>query len=263
MGQASSSVTSTFAAEAQTSSAFDCTNPLQHTGILQHVLDYVGPGHWCFVAEVSSLWRDCYIRVASREIQAFHPYLMKTITCLPQMTLYSAVLSSPSRVRLAHSHRLPYRTTAYERAAGMYADAATLQTLREMGMLYSSYVMAGAARCNQLEVVQFLRAQGCPWSFYMFNIAARRGHTNLCRYLHTEQCPDTGNAACDCAAITGHSGTLRWLRETDFPWNTREVTICAAQGGSVDALQILQQQGLLANRLLLAKLLNVAGSHNR
>jgi hypothetical protein len=44
-------------------SAADSSNPLQQPGILQHVLDYVGPGHWCFIAEVSSFWRDLYINV--------------------------------------------------------------------------------------------------------------------------------------------------------------------------------------------------------
>jgi hypothetical protein len=153
------------AINAQKRSTADRTNPLQQVGVLQRVLDYVGPGHWCFVAEVSSLWRDLNRNVASREIQVFDSYscLTKTITCLPQMTSFSAVLASPSRVRLhTHTRRLPYRRTAYERAAGMCADIATLQAARELSMLYLRHVMAGAARCNQLAVVQFLRAQGCP-----------------------------------------------------------------------------------------------------
>jgi hypothetical protein len=152
------------AINAQKRSTADRTNPLQQVSVLQRVLDYVGPGHWRFVAGVSSLWRDLHRNVASREIQVFDSYscLTKTITCLPQMTSFSAVLASPSRVRLAHTRRLPYRRTAYECAAGMYADIATLQAARELSMLYSRHVMAGAARCNQLAIVQFLRAQGCP-----------------------------------------------------------------------------------------------------
>jgi hypothetical protein len=48
------------AVKAQKLSAADSSNPLQRADTLQHVLAYVGPGHWCFVAEVSSLWRDVY-----------------------------------------------------------------------------------------------------------------------------------------------------------------------------------------------------------
>eukprot|EP00953_Heterococcus_sp_UTEX-ZZ885_P006630 4048-Heterococcus_DN1.PRE.1 len=57
------------AARAQKRSVKESLNPLQHAGILQRVLDYVGPGHWCFVAEVSKLWRELYLRVAARELQ--------------------------------------------------------------------------------------------------------------------------------------------------------------------------------------------------
>jgi hypothetical protein len=42
-------------ARVQKRSATDSSSPLQETGILEHVFDYVGPGHWCFVAEVSSI----------------------------------------------------------------------------------------------------------------------------------------------------------------------------------------------------------------
>jgi hypothetical protein len=36
--------------KAQKRVAFDSSSPLQQAGILKHMLDYVGPGHWCFVA---------------------------------------------------------------------------------------------------------------------------------------------------------------------------------------------------------------------
>eukprot|EP00953_Heterococcus_sp_UTEX-ZZ885_P006561 4007-Heterococcus_DN1.PRE.5 len=42
------------ATRGQKRSAEDSKYPLQQAGILQRVLDH-GPGHWCFVAEVSSL----------------------------------------------------------------------------------------------------------------------------------------------------------------------------------------------------------------
>jgi hypothetical protein len=52
-------------------STAESRNPLQQSDILLLVLDYVGPGSLvqCFVAEVSSLWRYVYKKVASREIR--------------------------------------------------------------------------------------------------------------------------------------------------------------------------------------------------
>jgi hypothetical protein len=235
-------------------------DPLQQAGILQRVLDYVGPGHWLFIAQVSSLWRDLYIGVAAMELHVVD--FPNNIYSLPQTTLFSSVFASPTRVQLAQAHGLRCTTFEYKRAAGMYADIATLKAARELLMPYSRYAMAGAVRCNTLAVVQFLRAQGCAWGAFVFCLAARRGDMELCAYLHAEHCP--WNAiVCDEAASNGHAGTLRWLRKHGCPWQASDITSCAAQSGSVDVLVYLQQQGLLANRALLTKLLNTAGAHNK
>eukprot|EP00953_Heterococcus_sp_UTEX-ZZ885_P037117 19096-Heterococcus_DN1.PRE.2 len=162
---------------------------LQQAVILQNVLDHVGPGHWCFVAEVSSLWRDLYRRVASRETQSNDPYSTKTIMCVPQMTTFSAVFASPSRVRCAHARGLSYTGEIHQRTAGMYADTATLQAARELGVPYTHAVMVGAARSNALAVVQFLRAEGCPWSSFVFGIAVRRRDIPVLAFLIREKCP--------------------------------------------------------------------------
>jgi hypothetical protein len=130
----------------QKRSAADSSNPLQQVGILQHVLNYVGPGHWCFVAEVS-LWRDIYTRVANRDVYSrTKPWF--EITCLPQMTAFSSVFTSPSRARLAHALGLRYDTAEHQYVAAMHADIATLEAAHELGMQYTKPAMDGAARCN-------------------------------------------------------------------------------------------------------------------
>jgi hypothetical protein len=74
-------------ASSQKRSTANSSNPLEQAGILQHVLDYVGPGHWCFVAEVSSLWGELYKRVASTETQLVQLFKKKTIICVPKMPM--------------------------------------------------------------------------------------------------------------------------------------------------------------------------------
>jgi hypothetical protein len=224
------------------------------------VLDYVGAAHWCFVAEVSSLWRDLYLRVACTEthLVGFHkvPYI-------PQTTKFSAVLASPSRVRYAAALGVQCTTAAYERASGKHADIATLITAHELGMPYSDRVMLEAADFNDRAVVQFLRAQGCDLKTTMYTTAAARGDTAMCAYLHAEQCP-WNTRACSVAAVNGHASTLRWMREHGCPWNEYCVQTSAAEGGSVEALQFLrEEQGIVPSAGMLAQMLNVAGAHNK
>jgi hypothetical protein len=228
-----------YAAKAQKFDASDIRHPLQQTGILQRVLDYVGPGHWLFVAEVSSLWRELYLKVADREIQV-NPYIQ--ITCVPQMTMLSAVFGSPEQVRLAHAHGLLCTTGDYQMAAGMHANIATLKAAHELGMPYDYTVIEGAARCNSLAVVHFLHDQGCPVSRELFRTVAGRGNTILCVYLHAAGCPWDASA-CAMAACNGHVSTLRWLHEHGCPWDARTIHSYAAEGDSVDVLEYLQQQG--------------------
>jgi hypothetical protein len=251
------------ATRAQKRCTADSKNPLQQAGIIERVLDFVGPGHWCFVAEVSSLWRGLYARVADKETQMVTD-LWSIMVCVPRMTLLSAVFASSSRVSFALAQGLRCSAEVFQRAAGMYADISTLRAAHQLGVQYTDVTMEGAVRCNELAVVQFLRAEGCPWGLDMYCAVASRGHTDLCAYLYAAQCPlDAGTAACDCAAMEGHSGTLRWLREHDFPWQADGLPLLAARGDSVDTMVALQQLGIVFDAELLTDMLNVAGVHSK
>jgi hypothetical protein len=249
------------ATRAQKRSAKDSLNPLQHAGILQRVLDYVGPGHWCFLAEVSSLWRDVYRRVAEVEVQAIGCYDKEHVVCVPPMTLYSAVLASPARVRHADAHELRCTSDKYMCAAGRHADVPFLQVAHALGMPYMYIaMMAAAARCNKLAVVQFLRAQGCPLSTSIFHLAAERGHIAMCTYLFAEQCL-WDEVTSHYAARGGSVDALRLLRQRGCPWNPPVVSTNAAAGGSVDVLLYLQQQGIVFD--LLTEMLLAAGAYSK
>jgi hypothetical protein len=242
-------------------STTDDSSPLHHADILHHVLSFVGPGHWLLLAKVSSLWHKMYQKVDSAIMnKAYSVYTDPCFTCIPQMTLYSAVFSSPSRVRLADIRIIRCTALQYERAAGMYADVATLQAAHELGMPYTLAVMLGAAHCNDLAVVQYLRAQGCPWGRDVFSRAAGRGDTDLCAYLYANQCPWDAMASAQ-AARHGHASTLRWLRERGCPCDDDQLHIPAAVGGSVEVMVYLQQQGLIARTSALTEMLRVAGAY--
>jgi hypothetical protein len=84
--------------------AVEKRNPLSEADILQNMLGYVGPGHWFFLSTVSSLWQRLYSRVACSRKQKYRydPAFpsAEEFTCVPQLTLYSSIFASPSRVAL-------------------------------------------------------------------------------------------------------------------------------------------------------------------
>jgi hypothetical protein len=95
--------------------------------------------------------------------------------------MFKAVVASPARVRHAQGHGLTFSSVVFHAPAGMYADTATLEAAHQLGMQYKYATLWGAARCNELEVVQFLRAEGCPWSALVCSAAAGSvAHRHVC-----------------------------------------------------------------------------------
>jgi hypothetical protein len=122
----------------QKCSSFGRSSPLFDLDILQHVLSYVGLGHHLFVAPVSKCWRLIYARLDGQQLTVYDDYSKRIITCGPQMTLHSAVLASPARVKLAHESGLSCSSCTYQRAAGEHADVATLTTAHQLGVEYKA-----------------------------------------------------------------------------------------------------------------------------
>jgi hypothetical protein len=254
----------------QNRSVADSSNPLCHTGILQHVLSYVGPGHWWYVATVCSLWRDLYQGLESVQMVGYEWYDRKTtITCTPQTTLYGAVFESASRVRLAEES-LDCTAEHYRSAAGRCAGVEALAAAHELGMPYTSATMHRCALCNKLSVMQFLHAQGCPWDESVCTAAAERGCYEMLRWAHQHGCdwehqhilqaaassgniemtawvmqqPDIGRGpqAMYSAAARGHTAMCAFLRSEGSPWH--KLACCAAaEGAHADTLRWLHEHG--------------------
>jgi hypothetical protein len=266
-------------------------NPLYERGVLENVLQFVGPGEWWFVSPVCSLWRDVYAQLPPVQMCKVALDLAdRDFTCVSQMTLYSAAFGSASRVQLAHKAGLNCITEAYQYAAGKSRDCATLSAAHELGMPYTATTSTSAARYNQLPILHFL-ADRCIWNEasavrgaassgniemmawlvqqpsvvldeIVMRSAAARGHTAMCKYLRSQQCPwDSGS--CYAAAQGGHAETLRWLVDNGCAWHAMYMPVAAAQGGSIEIMQYLQQQGTVYTADLLTGMLNIAGVHNK
>jgi hypothetical protein len=255
---------------AQKRSAADISNPLLYPGILQNVLSYVGSGHCLFVASVSTWWKGMYATVESHQLAVcgVDSCASITITCDPQMTLYSSVFASPSRV--AYASELDCTSEAYLLAAGKHADAAALAAAHEMGMEYTAATLAGAAQYNRLAEVQYLHSHGCPWPTQLLEEVARRGYFELVRWCHKRGCPwvamtapyhaaQSGNvelmawvlqqpgtqlsgAAMNAAAMRGHTAMCQFLHTQQCSWGISS-TSAAAASGHVDPLRWLVNNG--------------------
>jgi hypothetical protein len=119
-----------------------------------------------------------------------------------------------------------------------------------------------AASSGNIETTAWVKQQpGVDFNAYAMHEAARMGHTAMCEYLYAEQCP-WSHYTCNFAAEHGHVDTLRWLQEHNCPWEDEFVAHVAAQGGSIEVLAYLQQQGILATPAKLTSLLNIAGGNN-
>jgi hypothetical protein len=247
------------------------SNPLLDPCVLQNVLSYVGPGHCLFVATINSWWKDIYFTLEGQLMTLRNESGSKSkITCVPQMTLYSSVFTSPSRVKLARESGLDCTSRPFAFAAGKHADVLALATAHEVGMQYTATTKYGAARCNKLAEVQHLRSQGCPWHPKMLEHAAKRGHFGLLRWCHEHGCPwDTKSApehavlSCNVelmawvlqqpgavvtdrlmsrAAFEGCAAMCQYLHSRECPWS-KFATYQAANAGHVDVLTWLINNG--------------------
>jgi hypothetical protein len=209
------------------------------------VLSYVGPGHYLFVTPISNLWKEAYSALEQQQLTAYDEKRSgkteNTITCVSQMTLYSSVFASLSRVRLAHESGLDYTSEAYQLAAGRHADVATLAVAQDLGMQYTAKTMSGAAQCNKLAEVQYLHSQGCPWSPSLLSVAASSGYSELLRWCYGHGCPCIKDVSF-FAAQSGNVELIAWMLQQDGTHLSELVMWAAVAGGHKAMCQFLRSK---------------------
>jgi hypothetical protein len=175
--------------------------PLSHPGILQHVLDYVGPGCFLFAALVAKAWWYSYARVPGCQLVGIDSFgNIANVQIVPQTTLSSAAFASPTCVKLASDCllRLDTGTPNLHRIAGRYADTATLRTVQSLGLKLTEDLARGAAVSGELQKLVFLAEQHCPFPADITMYAARCGVVEVLVYLQQQGCALTTRTA-SCA----------------------------------------------------------------
>jgi hypothetical protein len=259
----------------------DAASPLEHAGILLHMLNILGPGHHLFISAVSKAWRESCERVASVQ--------MIGLTCddygeaalcmvTSQITLCSAAFASASCVRLAREGGLTFDSERTQFIAGRDADVATLQAALELGLELTREVLLGAAEAasapklqclhtdrdcplpagitcyaakgGSVDALRWLKQHGSVFTTDTCRVAAAGAHVHVLQFLRDEGC-EWDDGPCRTAAKHGHVATVKWLHEKGCPWDSNVICTDAAAGGSMEVLLYLKQQGCAFNEYTL------------
>jgi hypothetical protein len=127
--------------------------------------------------------------------------------------------------------------------AGLLADRETLQTLRELGMPFSDYVVRAVARSGRLSILQYLiTEQRCPIPGLLSYYAARSGSITMLEWLKAERLCAFGHDMCAGAAEGGQLAALQHLRSEGCGWNEVHIACYAVKGGSIEVVEWLRQE---------------------
>ncbi|KAG5181183.1 hypothetical protein JKP88DRAFT_279037 [Tribonema minus] len=107
--------------------------------LLASIVDFMGCGHWLFVAPVSRSWRTAYMSVTERQ---------QSVPCVC-VTVGPAAVETPERLEMALEHGIdvPILTSTYsaQEAAGASGSMEVILRLCHLGMPISCAALLGAA----------------------------------------------------------------------------------------------------------------------
>ena len=210
---------------------------LNNNVVLANVCEFIGSGHYSFVANINTQFRDAY-----------QHYLRTTIPSTSRslfVTTADSITESETRIQ-----RVLDEWTA-----------ATTRSIDDRNRPHSHYfttVIGSAARRGSLPVIKWLLHPDRRETFELLQwnnrrhvkqticeIAARQGHLNVLQYAM-----ERGNKhgrhhstwICDAAAEGGQLHILIWARENGFPWRA-DTCSRAAQGGQLHILYWARANG--------------------
>jgi hypothetical protein len=130
-----------------------------------------------------------------------------------------------------------------QQIAGLFAGKETLHALQELGMPLSNDVVEAVAQSGRLSILQhLLTEQQCPAPYRLSYYAARSGSISMLNWLRAEGWCAFDHDTCAGAARSGHLAALQHVRRESCEWREVYIGCYAASGGSIEAVEWLQQQ---------------------
>jgi hypothetical protein len=210
-------------------SAADERNPLHQSGILQLVLDLVGPGEHLLLATVSKSFRACYQNVpAVKTMYQDEQGIEVELMLVHEMTAFGAVLCSPSRVQLAAELGIvPDFSKGWSQfLAGFSAGIETLQELhKQYQMTYTETVCRGAASSGSVSKLQWLvDEQHCSQPSDLDCFAVHAPTTDVLDWLKHRGCVYTAETCAAAARCTKAAQMLEYLHSVGAPFDAKVMT---------------------------------------
>ena len=129
---------------------------LENLDILQHVVSYIGPRQYRFVASINRTFRTAYS----------HTFPNNTRTCIDASTVtlakfcYEDFTSAVVRPSMTTRWHLEAQILV---SASKHGNVPALQFLRSVNDEWSEHICMHAAQNGQLHVLQWARQNDCPW----------------------------------------------------------------------------------------------------
>jgi hypothetical protein len=217
------------------------SNPLGDAGILEQVLEYVGPRVWLYIGAVSSLWKQCYQKV-TLDIARHEALDRDDGAVLTGETTFHAVFQSVATLTWACTSGLklddckPVQFRRLQFAAGRHASLPTLVAAHELGLPMSANVFAGAVASGRELTVDYLyTTHHCPMASDIGYSPAKKGNISMLRYLKQRGFELVGVGLCCRAAIAGHLETMKYLRSEGCTWrDDNRIVGSAARSGNLE-----------------------------
>jgi hypothetical protein len=248
---------------------------MKNPHLVQNILDFVGPGQHLYVSTINFLVHECHSTVQAIKCPVYRDGALTDIVVGPQMTQFSEMCRSQSRLMLAvrcglqlgphasvlrcvaedllaacsngYRHKLAMREEKLSKhgvALGRYADKALLTfAYKQLGLpCFSACIIMGAVMSGDLEKLQWLYLVGYAAMLSESSIlAARYGHTNILERFYDIKFSihvDTSREA----ALQGHLDVLQLLHAHGHVWHS-ETCKAAVEGGHMDVLLWLVEHG--------------------
>jgi hypothetical protein len=201
-------------------------SPFEDPACLRLIHDYLGAGHYAFIAPVSKLWKLSYEATPSLKTIGYgFTYKKYSVLCDSKTTLFSSIFTSTPRVQLFKDSELPLLTVqGLQRlacnlgiAAGRFAELNVLQYTLDLGILnHPPLLYRGSALASDLGKLQWLHVQK--------RIPLREL-----------------SAASLCAAVSGSVNILQWLAEVcgSKVVHIKDVMTAACANGQIQTVQYL------------------------
>ena len=229
-------------------------NPLNHEGILELVLSFLG-GQGLYARTVSKSWKACYEQlVHSKGSSRRHVHSS-------ECTSYAAAFASPARLLWAHDCNwdLRYYVEAHDissfingdilqECAGRYADIATLQTAHQRGLAWTPLIVRSAALSGSLpKLVWLCDEQHCPLPADIVEAAAEGGSVEMLQWLKQKGFKVSTRTTTSAARRLHNIPVLQFLLNEGCEWHDR-ICNAAAEAGDLEQLKWLHQHGATLHR---------------